>query len=276
MTTALLEVSGLTKSFGRGSAARLAIDDVSFSIPHDSIMGLVGESGSGKSTTVRCLLGLERADGGTIHYDGHDLTSGPREGWRRFHRDIGMVFQDPYSSLNPRMTVERIVTEPLIGHAPSHILRERCVEMLEMVGLSANQLHRYPRSFSGGQRQRIAIARALIARPRLLICDEPVSALDVSIQAQVLNLLKSMQAQLGLSILFIAHNLAVVRYMCDHLVILENGCVVEQGTRDQIFEAPASSYTRSLLQAVPRPAPADERARRAARRNLSPEGTRLS
>ncbi|AIT80776.1 ATP-binding cassette domain-containing protein [Novosphingobium pentaromativorans] len=267
MTDLLLQAEGLTKSFRKGRTSRLAISDISFSIAPNTILGLVGESGSGKSTTVRCLLGLERPDSGTVTYDGHELTAGDQAAWRRFHDDIGMVFQDPYSSLNPRMTVERIICEPLVGRTAPRDLRERCVEMLELVGLSADHLGRHPRSFSGGQRQRIAIARALIARPRLLICDEPVSALDVSIQAQVLNLLKSMQETLGLTVLFIAHNLAVVRYMCDHIVVLEKGRVAEQGSREAIFEAPATDYTRSLLEAVPRTDPELERARRAARRN---------
>jgi oligopeptide transport system ATP-binding protein len=181
-----------------------------------------------------------------------------------------MVFQDPYSSLDPRMNIRRILEEPLLvrgGMTPAQRL-DRVVETLETVGLEAAHLDRYPRSFSGGQRQRIAIARALVVRPRVLICDEPVSALDVSVQAQVLNLLKDMQSRLSLTVLFIAHDLAVVRYLCDRLVVLQNGVAVESGTRDEVYLHPRHPYTRSLLAAVPRADPAGERLRRELRHEV--------
>ena len=268
MTNALLSVDSLTKRFGSGNNQHTAVDAVTFELREGEVLGIVGESGSGKSTTVRCLVGLERPDSGSLMYDGINLRSATFAQQRRFRSEVQMVFQDPYSSLDPRMTIRRIVEEPLIvrgGLTPAKRL-ERVIEILELVGLSAEHLSRYPRSFSGGQRQRIAIARALVGSPRVLICDEPVSALDVSVQAQVLNLLRDMQQKLSLTVLFIAHDLAVVRYLCDRLVVMENGKAVEQGTREQVYGSPASAYTRSLLDAVPRADPAAERARREARR----------
>ncbi|MBB2947221.1 ABC-type oligopeptide transport system ATPase subunit [Actinoplanes lutulentus] len=259
MRSDLLTADGLTKRYGRFTA----IEDVSFTLRAGEVLGLVGESGSGKSTTVRCLVGLTKPDAGTVSYDGEPLQG--RAAWHRFRREAQMVFQDPYASLNPRMTVAEIVGEGLRVHGIERTAagrRARVTTLLGQVGLDAGDLDRYPRSFSGGQRQRIAIARAIAVEPRVLICDEPVSALDVSVQAQVVNVLRDMGRELGLSILFIAHDLAVVRYLCDRLVVLDQGRIAEQGTREQIYDNPQAPYTRSLLAAVPIPDPAAERERR--------------
>ncbi|GAB2856455.1 oligopeptide ABC transporter ATP-binding protein Opp1F [Actinocorallia aurea] len=261
----LLSVRGLTKSFGSGRA----VDDVSFDLARGEILGLVGESGSGKSTTVRCIVGLTAPDAGRIVYDGIDVRTARRADLARFRREVQMVFQDPYSSLSPRRTVEQIVGEGLEVHRLSKSRaerRDRTVEVLELVGLGAGDLTRHPRSFSGGQRQRIAIARALAVRPQVLLCDEPVSALDVSVQAQVVNLLADMHERLGVSVLFIAHDLAVVRQLCARLVVLSSGRVAETGTREQVFGSSSHPYTQALLAAVPLPDPAAERARRATRK----------
>ncbi|MDQ7878974.1 ATP-binding cassette domain-containing protein [Microbacterium sp. QXD-8] len=266
-----LRVEDLVKRFGRESREFTAVDHVSFSLGAGETLGLVGESGSGKSTTVRCLMGLERPQAGSLVYNGLNLRRMTYRAERVFRSQVQMVFQDPYSSLDPRMTIGQIVSEPLRVHTDLDAAgrRARTAEMLERVGLDPAHVKRYPRSFSGGQRQRIAIARALVVRPRVLVCDEPVSALDVSVQAQVLNLIKDMQAEFGLSVLFIAHDLAVVRYLCDRLVILEKGRVVEQGTREQVYERPTHPYTQSLLEAVPRADPAAERQRRENRRRAA-------
>jgi ABC-type oligopeptide transport system ATPase subunit len=267
MSEPLLSISHLVKSFpaAKGASGRTrAVDDVSFQLRRGEVLGVVGESGSGKSTTARCLVGLERPDSGEIRYDGADPRGGSRAERRRFRREVQMVFQDPYASLSPRLTVEQIVGEGVLVHRlrPSRAARrDQVVRVLELVGLDARALPRYPRSFSGGQRQRIAIARALAVEPTLLICDEPVSALDVSVQAQVINLLALMRRQLDLSILFIAHDLAIVRYLCDRVVVMESGRVVEQGACEQVYQRPAHDYTRALLAAVPIPDPARSRAR---------------
>lgn len=263
-----LRVEDLTKRFGRGAREFTAVDRVSFQLGTGETLGLVGESGSGKSTTVRCLMGLERPQAGTITYNGLNLRRMTFKAERIFRSQVQMVFQDPYSSLDPRMTIGQIVAEPLRVHTDLDAAqrRARVGQILERVGLEPAYMKRFPRSFSGGQRQRIAIARALVVRPRVLVCDEPVSALDVSVQAQVLNLIKDMQQEFALSVLFIAHDLAVVRYLCDRLVILEKGRAVEQGTRDQVYGDPQHPYTRSLLAAVPRADPAGERERRLRRR----------
>jgi phosphonate C-P lyase system protein PhnK len=268
--SALLTVDSLVKRFGSGHRTHTAVDKVSFELFPGEVLGIVGESGSGKSTTVRCLMGLERPEAGTLDYDGINLRRMTFAQQRRFRSEVQMVFQDPYSSLNPRMTIGRIVAEPLRVNTTlsASARRDRVVEMLELVGLESRHLARYPRSFSGGQRQRIAIARALVSGPRVLVCDEPVSALDVSVQAQVLNLLKDMQEKLSLSVLFIAHDLAVVRYLCDRLVIMQNGVAVEQGTRDEVYDDPKHPYTQALLEAVPRADPAGERMRRQQRLDL--------
>ncbi|WP_345279069.1 ATP-binding cassette domain-containing protein [Kitasatospora albolonga] len=215
-------------------------------------LGLVGESGSGKSTTSRVLAGLQRPTGGTIRYDGQDATRPDRALRRRLAREVQLVFQDPYASLNPRRTVAQTLDTPLRLHtaltAPER--RERAAELLEQVGLSAAHLDRHPHEFSGGQRQRIGIARALAPGPRLIIADEPVSALDVSVQAQVLNLLAELRERLDVAFLFVSHDLAVVRHFCDRIAVMHHGRLVEQSPRDELFAAPHTDYTRSLLAAA--------------------------
>ncbi len=269
----MLQLQSVTKSFATGRNQRVVVlDDISLSVEAGQSVGLVGESGSGKSTLIRCALGLMRPDSGRISYDGLDVTRSGRADHLRFRREVQLVFQDPYASLNPRMTVEELVGEGLLVHKlerSAATRRDRVVEILRDVGLGEEALSRYPRSFSGGQRQRIAIARALVIRPKLLICDEPVSALDVSVQAQVINLLQDMQQKLGLGILFVAHDLAVVRHLCETVAVLEKGRIVERGTREAVFEQPQHPYTHSLLEAVPVPDPEIGRARRAARQGVA-------
>jgi ABC-type oligopeptide transport system ATPase subunit len=261
----LFDLSHISKSF----AAIRALDDVSLSIDEGEAVGLVGESGAGKSTLVKCALRLVLPDAGAIAYDGIDVVAAKGSQLKRFRREVQLIFQDPYASLNPRMTVQELVAEGLVVHdleRSGSRRRERVAETLAMVGLRPDDMSRYPRSFSGGQRQRIAIARALAIGPRILVCDEPVSALDVSVQAQVINLLQDMQRQLRLGILFVAHDLAVVRHLCTSIVVLHRGMTVERGSRDQVFEAPQHPYTRSLLEAVQIPDPVIARQRRTKRR----------
>ncbi|MDB5531056.1 MAG: oppF 5 [Devosia sp.] len=265
----MLQIDHISKSFPAGRGQRtMVLDDIVLNVDEGQSVGLVGESGSGKSTIIRCALGLAQPDSGRVSYSGIDVHRASRFDTLRFRRDVQLVFQDPYASLNPRMTVEELVGEGLLVHKLETTAagrRARVVEMLRMVGLGEEALARYPRSFSGGQRQRIAIARAVVIRPKLLICDEPVSALDVSVQAQVINLLQDMQAQLGLGILFVAHDLAVVRHLCTTVAVLERGRIVEHGSREQVFDAPQHPYTKALLEAVPIPDPAIGRARRTER-----------
>ncbi|MFJ4190257.1 dipeptide ABC transporter ATP-binding protein [Kitasatospora sp. NPDC089509] len=229
-----------------------AVDEVSLRIAPGETLGLVGESGSGKSTTSRVLAGLQRPTGGRVRYDGQDVTRPDRELRRRLSREIQLVFQDPYASLNPRRTVGQTLDTPLRLHTALDAAqrRERSAELLEQVGLSAAHLDRYPHEFSGGQRQRIGIARALAPEPRLIIADEPVSALDVSVQAQVLNLLMELRERLGVAFLFVSHDLAVVRHFCDRVAVMHRGRLVESADRDRLFGAPHTEYTRELLAAV--------------------------
>lgn len=252
----MLDVRDVSKTFRgrRGSEPVTALDNVSLSIPDGGVVGLVGESGSGKSTLLRVIMRLESADSGAVELDGSNLLELPERELRGVRRRIQMVFQNPMGSLSPRRTVGKIIEEGMTTHGlyPDRADREhRIGELLELVQLDRDVAHRYPASFSGGQRQRIAIARALAVDPEILICDEAVSALDVSVQAQVLNLLKDMHDQLGLSILFVAHDLAVVRYLCPEIYVLQRGRIVEHGDRDRIFRNPAHPYTRELLDAVP-------------------------
>jgi ABC-type glutathione transport system ATPase component len=251
--TALLEVEGLTKRFGTGAAAVTAVDDVGFRIDPGTTLGLVGESGSGKSTTGYCVLRLVEPTAGSVRLDGQELVGMSGRALRALRREMQIVFQDPYESLDPRMTIGEIVAEPLRvhGRASGRALRTRVAELLERVGMSPDVVSRRPASFSGGQRQRISIARSIALNPRLIVCDEAVSALDVSIQAQIINLLRDLQDDLGLSYLFISHDLAVVRSVADSLVVMQHGRVVEAGMADQIFTAPVTDYTRALLGAVP-------------------------
>ncbi|GGB51898.1 ABC transporter ATP-binding protein [Tistrella bauzanensis] len=266
--TPLLSVEGLTKRFVSrgagifsrgGGAGVLAVDNVSFTVGRAESVGLVGESGCGKTTTSRMLLGAIRADEGRIMFRGDndvqatDLATLSDHGWIPFRRRLQYVFQDPFHSLNPRMTVYDIIAEPLEIHGAGTAREraERVKALMKVVGLDIRHLRRYPHSFSGGQRQRIGIARALALGPELLILDEPVSALDVSVQAQVLNLLKDLQSVLGLGYLFISHNLAVVDYMCDRILVMCAGRIVESAPRDRLFSAPTHPYTRALIAAVP-------------------------
>ncbi len=253
----LFEISGLTKRFLQKRSFipsrrqyLVAVNDVTFDIRQGEVFGIVGESGSGKSTVARLIAGLYRIDGGTIQYDGQPVTGSLA--WYR--RQIQMIFQDPYSSLNPRMRVDAIVAEPALHHRllSGKALRHRVDELLEHVGLGADAGLKYPHEFSGGQRQRISIARALATQPKFLICDEPTSALDVSIQAQILNILKDLQEHLNLTMLFISHDLPVVRQMCDRVAVMQNGRLVEIQDSEALFAAPREAYTRSLLRLMPR------------------------
>jgi peptide/nickel transport system ATP-binding protein/oligopeptide transport system ATP-binding protein len=263
----LLELRNVSKTYGRfAPSATSALVDLSMDVEAGTIAGLVGESGSGKSTTIRCILGLEKPDQGSISYSGVSLLSASRRQMRQLRRQIQVVFQDPTGSLNPRMTVGELIGEGITVHklaATASAQRGRVVELMGLVGLDARDVDRYPRSFSGGQRQRIAIARALAVEPQLLICDEAVSALDVSVQAQILNLLMDMRRRFGLTVLFVAHDLGVIRQICTDVAILKGGQIVESGSCADIFERPQDEYTRQLLEAVPIPDPpvARQRAR---------------
>jgi oligopeptide transport system ATP-binding protein len=249
-----------------------AVDGVSFEIEEGQTLGLVGESGSGKSTTAYAALQLLRPTAGSVSFLGRELTRMRGEELRRMRREMQIVFQDPYASLNPRMTVGRIVAEPLQTHGigSRRSRRGSVAHLLELVGLDPSYTNRYPHEFSGGQRQRIGIARALALNPKLIVCDEPVSALDVSIQAQILNLLKDLQRDLGLTYLFIAHDLAVVRAMSDTIAVMHDGRFVEQGPAEHVYAHPQTDYTSALLAAVPVADPERMRERKAERRHLEP------
>ena len=264
MAVELLKVENLCQTFGHNKA----VDNVSFSLLEGEVLGLVGESGSGKTTLGRCIMGLYRPDSGSITFRGHALTGGAR---RRSFADrasgsvspIQMIFQDPMASLNPRMTVGESIAEGLVirGCRDKAEIHRRVAETLELVGLQPTLAGRYPHEFSGGQRQRIGIARALVMEPQLLIADEAVSALDVSVQAQVINLLSDLRQQMNLSILFIAHDLAVVKYICDRVAVMHFGKIVELAAAQELFSHPLHPYTKSLLSAIPVPDPRIERGR---------------
>ncbi|MGB7217896.1 MAG: ATP-binding cassette domain-containing protein [Vicinamibacterales bacterium] len=255
----LVEVSRLVKHFHRGKrlfhAGTLvkAVDDVSFSIEAGETFGLVGESGSGKTTTGRCMLRLVEPTSGEVRYDGEDVLAFSKPRLRAARRQMQIVFQDPYSSLNPRMRARQIVEEPLVIHRlgtrPER--RERVAELFRLVGLDPAHLERYPHQFSGGQRQRIGLARAIALNPSFLILDEPVSSLDVSVQAQVVNLLMDLQQQLKLTYLFIAHDLRLVEHICSRVAVMYLGKIVELGPTKALFAAPQHPYTRALLSAIP-------------------------
>ncbi|QOC22674.1 ATP-binding cassette domain-containing protein [Wenzhouxiangella sp. AB-CW3] len=246
-----------------------AVDRVSFDVLPAETLGIVGESGCGKSTLARALLGLQPARGGSIRWLGEELVGASEELLRKKRREIQIIFQDPAGSLDPRMTIGEIIAEPLRTFYPSMSrlqVRERVSGILQLVGLRSDQINRYPHEFSGGQCQRVGIARALVVNPRLVVCDEPVSALDVSIQAQIVNLLKDLQKKLQLSLIFIAHDLSVVRHVSDRVLVMYLGQVMEMAGREAIYHAPRHPYTRALIESVPIPDPVRERAR--ARRSL--------
>lgn len=247
-----------------------AVDDVSFEIYPGETLGLVGESGSGKTTVGYCLLQLLKPTAGSVTFGGRELTTMRREELRTVRRELQIVFQDPYASLNPRMTVGDIVAEPLVVHGigTRRSRRKTTEQLLEVVGFNRDFINRYPHEFSGGQRQRIGVARALALNPSLIVCDEPVSALDVSIQAQILNLLKDLQDDFGLAYLFIAHDLAVVREVSDRIAVMSRGKIVEAGRAEDVYTHPTEEYTRALLAAVPVPDPRRMRIRREQRRQL--------
>ncbi len=243
--------------FQRQVGAVLAVDGISFDVKRGETLGLVGESGCGKSTTGRAILQLYKPTAGNVHFEGVDLVNLHGEDLRRMRRKMQMIFQDPYASLNPRMTVEQIVGEPLMVHnvATGREIQERVEHLLELVGLNPAFATRYPHEFSGGQRQRIGVARALALQPSFIICDEPISALDVSIQAQVVNLLEELQEQFNLTYLFIAHDLSMVRHISKRVAVMYLGVMVEMTERDELYSKPLHPYTQALLSAVPIPDP---------------------
>jgi ABC-type oligopeptide transport system ATPase subunit len=282
MNGALLAVSDLYKHFPVRKGVLIertvdyvkAVDGVSFEIREGETLGLVGESGSGKSTTGYCILQLVKPTSGSIRFLGSELTQLGREELRRMRREMQIVFQDPYASLDPRMTVGGIVSEPLEVHGigTRRSRSETVRRLLDVVGFNPSYTNRYPHEFSGGQRQRIGIARALALNPKLIVCDEPVSALDVSIQAQILNLLKDLQRDFGLTYLFIAHDLAVVRTMSDRIAVMNRGKLVELGPAEEVYSHPKDPYTKALLTAVPVPDPRKMKERKAERARLRAAG----
>ncbi len=272
-TQPLVQVENLTKHFPvfrgiviqRKVGAVRAVDGISFTIQRGETLGLVGESGCGKTTAGRTLLGLYPATAGVVTIDGRDVRSAKGRNLLAIRRTAQMIFQDPYASLNPRWTVNSIVSEPLRVH---HLFKtepervERVQELMGLVGLSGRLINRFPHEFSGGQRQRIGVARALASDPKFIVCDEPISALDVSIQAQVVNLLEDLQDRLGLTYLFIAHDLSMVRHICDRVAVMYLGVMAEMADHNELYEHPLHPYTKALLSAVPVPDPKKDRARR--------------
>jgi len=270
MTTPLLRIDGLVKHFvarrsllGQPTATVKAVDGVSFDLRAGETLALVGESGCGKSTVGRLVLRLIEPTAGAVYFDGRDIFGDSEAEVRARRRHAQLIFQDPYASLNPRMTVGQILEEPLTLHrvVPPGQRKERVGALLATVGLDPAHARRYPHEFSGGQRQRIGIARALAVEPKLIVCDEPVSALDVSIRAQVLNLLRDLQRRLGLSYIFISHDLAVVKHIADRIAVMYLGRIVEMADADALFKAPRHPYTRALLSAIPVPSPGAHRDR---------------
>ncbi|MFC3889935.1 ABC transporter ATP-binding protein [Lentzea rhizosphaerae] len=269
MTAPLLEVTDLVKEFpvrGKGIIPRnvgtvQAVSGVSFSLNPGETLGLVGESGCGKSTTGRAILQLHKPTSGSVKFEGRELTSMSNKQLRPLRKDIQIVFQDPYASLNPKWQVNDIIAEPLQIHGVEGGVQRRVNELLELVGLNPEHRNRYPHEFSGGQRQRIGIARALALNPRFMVLDEPVSALDVSVQAGVVNLLEELQERLGLAYLFVAHDLSVVRHISDRVAVMYLGKIIEMGERETIYSRPMHPYTQALLSAVPMPDPKQERKR---------------
>lgn len=271
MTSPLLQVKDVQTTFDipkkdgffwSKPATLKAVNGVSFNLSAGETLGVVGESGCGKSTLARTIIGLVKAKSGSIVFDGKELVGLSHKGWRNVRQDIQMIFQDPLASLNPRMTIGEIIAEPLRTYhpkTPKGQVQEQVRTMMKKVGLLPNVVNRYPHEFSGGQCQRIGIARALILRPKLIICDEPVSALDVSIQAQVINLLKEVQEEMGLALIFIAHDLSVVKHISDRVLVMYLGNAVELGTDKAVYDKPTHPYTEALMSAVPLPDPEAER-----------------
>ncbi|WP_181419860.1 ATP-binding cassette domain-containing protein [Arthrobacter psychrolactophilus] len=257
----LLKVQNLRVSYPihssilqRRIGENMAVKDVNFTISAGQTVGLVGESGSGKSTVARTIIGLEKADGGRIEFEGRDITQSTRTELKALRRDMQMVFQDPFASLNPRLSVQEIIVEPWLAHpdvVPKNRRASEAKALMDRVGLNPDYASRFPHQFSGGQRQRIGIARALALQPKLIICDEAVSALDVSVQAQVLNLLDDLKQEFNLAYLFISHDLSVIEHICDRVLVLNGGVVVEEGTPRELFENPQDDYTKRLFAAVP-------------------------
>jgi peptide/nickel transport system ATP-binding protein len=257
----LLEVIDLEKTyyskvgvFGRQTAFK-AVSNISFKLYEGETMGLVGESGCGKSTLGKAILQLDKATSGTIFYRGHDLQKMSKREIRKLRKEIQIIFQDPFASLNPRLTVGEAILEPMVVHSLYNNTTERIQkvkDLLKKVGLDASSFDRYPHEFSGGQRQRIGIARTIALQPKLIVCDESVSALDISVQAQVLNLLNALKEEFKFTYIFISHDLAVVKYMADQLLIMNQGKIVESGEADDIYKAPKNTYTKRLINAIPK------------------------
>jgi oligopeptide transport system ATP-binding protein len=253
MSDLILEATDIRKTFGKGDRRVIAVDGISVKIPRGKTLGVLGESGSGKSTLGRCILRLIEPDAGTIKFDGKTVSGIPQSAFRPNRRNMQMIFQNPFSSLNPKMSVGEAVEDPMRiwGLGDKETRRRRVRELLDMVGINPDRSAAYPYEFSGGQQQRINIARALALDPKFIVCDEAVSALDVSIQTQIVNLLMDLQKQLGLTYLFISHNLGVVEYICDDVLIMQHGRLVEYGTTEAIFRNPRNEYTRNLIRSVP-------------------------
>lgn len=259
----MIEVKNLSKEFDLQGKKLIAVRDISFTIAKGETLGLVGESGCGKSTTGRLLLRLENATSGQVHYNQKNVFSFNRSELFSFRRNAQIIFQDPYSSLNPRMTARDIIAEPLQIHRThsSAEIESYIASLMDMVGLSRSSLGRFPHEFSGGQRQRIGIARALALKPEFIVCDEPISALDVSVQAQIVNLLKNLQKELNLTYLFIAHDLAMVKYISDRVAVMYLGSIIEIAPSEELYRNPQHPYTQALLSAIPLPDPHHERQR---------------
>ena len=263
MMKPLIKVDRLKKYYAQDRSIVRSVDDISLEIQAGETLGLVGESGCGKSTVARCLMHLTDITSGSIEFDGQPIEEFSRKELKRYRREAGMIFQDPYASLNPRRTARDLIAEPLEIH---RILRgdakeKRIYDLLELVGLPKQSSSRFPHEFSGGQRQRIGIARALAADPRFIICDEPISALDVSVQAQIINLLKKLQKEMGLTYLFIAHDLRIVKYLSTHVAVMYLGQIMEMAPTKELFDNPQHPYTKALLSAIPIPDPEAERTR---------------
>lgn len=265
MAKILLEVDNLTKYFNTPAGPLHAVDGVSFKIEEGKTLGIVGESGCGKSTTGRAILKLIEPTGGKIIFDGQDITHHSKSQMRKLRTEMQMIFQDPFSSLDPRQNIMQLISEPITEHKllqSKADIQKRTLELMETVGLASRLVNSYPHELDGGRRQRIGVARALAVNPKLIVCDEPVSALDVSIQAQILNLLKGLQKDLGLTYIFITHDLSVVKYFSDDIGVMYLGQLVEKASSDEIFADPTHPYTKALLSAIPIPVVGRERPER--------------